>query len=44
MSLHAEVALLGGYAVALLVVAAVLDRLGQHTQRRSERFRTAGFR
>jgi len=25
-------------------VAAVLDWLGQHTQRRSERFRTAGFR
>ena len=43
MNLHPEVALVGGYAVALLAVAAVLDWLGQHTQRHSERFRTAGF-
>ena len=44
MSLHPEVALLGGYAVVLLAVAFVLDWLAQHTQRRSERYRTAGFR
>ena len=44
MSLNPEVAIVGAYAVVLLAVAAVLDWLGQHTQRRSERFRTAGFR
>jgi len=44
MSLDPEVVLVGGYAIVLLVVAAVLDWLAQHTQRRSERFRTAGFR
>ena len=43
MNLHPEVALVGGYAFALLAVAAVLDWLGQHTQRHAERFRTAGF-
>jgi len=44
VSLNPEVAIVGAYAVVLLAVAAVLDWLGQHTQRRSERFRTAGFR
>jgi hypothetical protein len=44
VSLHPEVLLIGGYAVVLLVVAAVLDVMAQHTQQRSERFRTAGFR
>jgi hypothetical protein len=44
VSLHPEVVLVGGYAVLLLAVAFVLDWLAQHTQRRSERFRTAGFR
>jgi len=44
MSLHPEVALVGGYALALLAVATVLDVVAKHTQRRSERFRTAGFR
>ncbi len=44
MNLHPEVEIVGAYAVILLAVAAVLDWLGQHTQRRSERFRTAGFR
>ena len=44
MTVHPEVLLVGGYAVLLLVVAAVLDWLAQHTQRRSERYRTAGFR
>ena len=44
MSLHPEVLLIGGYAVVLLVVAAALDAMAQHTQRRTERFRTAGFR
>jgi hypothetical protein len=42
-SLHPEVVLLGGYAVVLLAVAFVLDWMAQHTQQRSERFRTAGF-
>jgi len=44
VSLHPEVVLVGGYAVVLLAVAAALDWLAQHSQRRSERFRTAGFR
>jgi hypothetical protein len=44
VNLNPEVAIVGAYAVVLLAVAAVLDWLGQHTQRRSERFRTAGFR
>jgi hypothetical protein len=38
------VLLASSYAVALLVAAGLLDRLAQHTARRSERFRTAGFR
>jgi hypothetical protein len=44
VNVHPEVALAGGYAVALLAMAFGLDWLAQHTQRRSERFRTAGFR
>ena len=44
MSLPAEVTIVGVYSVVLLAVAAVLDWLGRHTQHRSERFRTAGFR
>jgi hypothetical protein len=44
VNLHPEVVLVGGYSVVLLVVAFVLDWMAQHTQRRSERFRTAGFR
>jgi hypothetical protein len=44
VNLHPEVVLVGGYAVVLLAVAFVVDVLAQHTQRRSERFRTAGFR
>lgn len=36
--------MVGVYAVALLGVAAILDSAGKHTQSRSERFRTAGFR
>jgi hypothetical protein len=44
VNLNPEVEIVGAYAVVLLAVAAVLDWLGQHTQRRSERFRTAGFR
>lgn len=42
--MHPEVAVVGGYAVALLAVGAALDWMSQHAQRRSERFRTAGFR
>jgi hypothetical protein len=44
VNLHPEVVLVGGYAVVLLAVAFVLDWMAQHTQRRSERYRTAGFR
>lgn len=40
----AEVVLASGYAVFLLATAAGLDLLAQHSYRRSERFRTAGFR
>lgn len=41
---HPEVVLVGGYSVGLLAVAVILDWGAQHTMRRSERFRTAGFR
>ena len=44
MNIDPEVLIVGVYAVVLLGVAAVLDSLGKHTQRRSERYRTAGFR
>jgi hypothetical protein len=44
VNLHPEVVLVGGYSMVLLVVAFALDSLAQHTQRRAERFRTAGFR
>jgi len=44
VTFHPEVLLIGGYAVVLLAVAAALDAMAQHTARRSERFRTAGFR
>lgn len=43
MALHPETLIVAGYAVILLVVAAALDALAQHSQQRSERFRTAGF-
>jgi hypothetical protein len=38
-----EVALAGGYAVALLAAAFLLEWLSAHTHRRSLRYRTAGF-
>jgi len=44
VSLDPEVALVAGYAVALLAIAVGLDWLAAHVQRRSERYRTAGFR
>ncbi|MEO8851110.1 MAG: hypothetical protein ABI360_05215 [Allobranchiibius sp.] len=44
MSVSTEVALFAGYATALLVFAAVLDRLAQHSNARADRYRTAGFR
>jgi hypothetical protein len=43
MSVDPEVLIVGVYAILLVGVAAVLDAAGKHTQRRSERFRTAGF-
>ena len=42
--LDAEVVLAAGYAVFLLATAAGLDLLAQNSYRRSERFRTGGFR
>lgn len=39
-----EVLLAAGYAAFLLVAAVALDGLARHTHRRSERYRTAGFR
>jgi hypothetical protein len=42
--LHPEVLFLGAYALFLLVAATALDRLARHSHRRSERYRTAGFR
>ena len=41
---NAEALLLGGYALFLLAVAAGIDLIARHSHRRSERFRTAGFR
>ena len=41
---HAEVLVLGGYALFLLAAAAALDMLARHSHRRSQRYRTAGFR
>jgi hypothetical protein len=42
--LDTEVVLAAGYALFLLAAAAGLDLLARHSNRRSERFRTAGFR
>ena len=39
-----EVVLAAGYALFLLALAAGLDVLARHSHRRSERYRTAGFR
>jgi hypothetical protein len=44
VTLSVPVLLAAGYAAALLAGAELLDRLAQHTARRSDRFRTAGFR
>jgi hypothetical protein len=44
MNIDPEVVVVGGYAAALLGVGAALDWLSQHAQRRSQRYRTAGFR
>ena len=42
--IDAEVALAVGYGLFLLATAVGLDRLARHSHRRSERYRTAGFR
>lgn len=42
--IDAEVALASGYALFLLATAVGLDLLARHSHRRSERYRTAGFR
>jgi hypothetical protein len=44
VSVAPEVALFAGYATALLVTAAALDVLAQHSNARTDRYRTAGFR
>jgi hypothetical protein len=41
--MSAETLLAGGYSIALLLSAGVLEWLSAHTHRRSLRFRTAGF-
>jgi hypothetical protein len=43
-SLETEVVLAAGYALFLLALAAGLDLLARDSHRRSERYRTAGFR
>jgi hypothetical protein len=42
--MHLDVVLTAGYSVVLLLVAAGLDLLARHMHKRSERYRTAGFR
>jgi hypothetical protein len=42
--LHVEVALAGGYAGFLIVVASGLEWFGRHSHRRSGQFRIAGFK
>jgi hypothetical protein len=42
--LDTEVALAAGYALFLVAAAGALDLLARHSHRRSERFRSAGFR
>ena len=41
---HPEALLLGAYVIFLLGAAATLDVLARHSHRRSQRYRTAGFR
>jgi hypothetical protein len=43
MSVHAETLFAAGYALFLVMAAVGLDLLARHSQRRSERYRTAGF-
>ena len=42
--MSAQALVLGGYAVFLLALAAGLDILARHSHRRSQQYRTAGFR
>lgn len=41
---HLESLLAAGYAILLVAITAVLEWLGRHTQQRSYRYHTAGFR
>jgi hypothetical protein len=43
-AMHVEVVLAAGYGAFLLAAALGVDALARHTHRRSERYRTAGFR
>jgi len=41
---HLEALLVGGYAVLLVLIAVLLEWLARHSQKRSDRYDTAGFR
>ncbi len=41
---HIEPLLAGGYAILLVLIAVLLERLAAHSQKRSEQYDTAGFR
>jgi hypothetical protein len=41
---HVEALLAGGYAVILILIAVLLEWLARHSQKRSDRYDTAGFR
>jgi hypothetical protein len=42
-SIHIEALLASGYALFLVVVATCLERLGRHSQQRSQQYQTGGF-
>ncbi len=41
--IHTEPLLAGGYAILLVLIAVLLEWLARHSQRRSDRYETAGF-
>ena len=41
---HIEPLLAGGYAILLVLIAVLLEWLARHSQKRSDRYNTAGFR
>ena len=44
MEYHVEALLAGGYAILLVLIAALLEWLARQSQKRSEQYDTAGFR